>query len=65
MTLFREDPRFKKPHKLVEEDHLTEDDLDKLRIIKDREKAALLEIEQRKEALAREKKEIQMKAILL
>lgn len=38
------------PFKLVEEDNVTEEDLDNLRLRKDREQAATIEKDQRKQA---------------
>ena len=50
LRLSRMDRKRDNPFKLVEEDNVTEEDLDKLRILKDREQAATIEKDQRKQA---------------
>lgn len=57
LTLFRADRKRDNPFKLAEEDNITEEQLDDLRNLKDREKVATLEKEQRKQAELKLKKQ--------
>ena len=65
LTLIRRDPKRNKPWKIVDHDNITEEQLDDLRLLKDREIAASIEKEQRKQAELRLKKQAQMAQIMM